>query len=777
MPASLSHRLATLDLTAVDAAELSSIVAEEALQALGGRRAVVWFNRPALGALVLEQRERDVRSMSLDDAMTEVVLEHPGPAWRPQPGVPDARTALAEGSFGPAIADAAEVAGLPLRSGRGVVGVLLVDGMPDVPDGAAEFADQVASVVANHDVLTASRRHELQLEALYRTAGELSSKLELPAVLEAIVERSRLLVNSAISYIMLVDQEHSEIYMRVASGVTHQSFNGLRLSIGGGLGGRAAERRQAFYTSDYLNDDRFTHFEPVDAEVRKEGIKCILGTPLHASGEFVGVLFVADRMVRVFSDAEVEIVASLARHAALAIENASLYERTSRALETVREANRTAEERNRRLRRVDEAHQRLSEALLNEQGLPGIVAVMTDLAGGAHVVVLDERHRILASAGQAADPFGDILARAGLRPDAARERDVQGVLAAAERYASAVLPRQEGGRTVDRLVVPVVARAELLGTVWAAIDPERLGDDRPLIEQAARVVALELLKERSVMDTERRLRRELLDELLAERALADEGLPRRARDVGVDLVRPHRLVVCAASAAGTPAREQQQRRDRDEIIAALRRQPWCAFVAERGSRVVALLDDEERRPEQELTRVLDLAGCTEPFRAVVSPPCTHVGQYRAHFIAGTRVLTLLGAGLQQRVLALDEVRVLMLLFGEGREADVRAFLDAQLGPLLERTGGTALVHTLRAWLDCGSPGRAATALHVHVNTVYYRLERLREILGDDFDEPRRALDLRVALLAHRLLHDLEDPYKVNPVDSETLSVLRAVPPT
>jgi GAF domain-containing protein len=531
----LSHRLATLDLTAVDAAELSSIVAEEALQVLGGRRAVVWFNRPALGALVLEQRDRDVRSLSLDDSMAEIVLEHSEPAWRlpaePGPGQPDARMALAEGSFGPAVGEeAAGVVGLPLRAGRGAVGVLLVDGLLDVPDGAGDFIAQAASVVVNHDVLTASRRHELQLEALYRTAGELSSKLELPAVLEAIVERSRVLADSAISYIMLVDREHSEIYMRVASGVTHPSFNNLRLGIGSGLGGRAAERRQAFYTSDYLNDGRFTHLGPVDAEVRKEGIKSILGTPLHASGEFVGVLFVADRMVRVFTDAEVEIVASLARHAALAIENASLYERTSRALETVQEANRTVEESNRRLRRLDEAHQRLSEALLNQQGLAGIVAVMTDLAGGAHVAVLDERHRILASAGRAADPFGDSLARAGLRPDAARERGVQGVVAAAERYVSAVLPRRENERTVDRLVVPVVARAELLGTVWAAIDPERLADDRPLIEQAARVVALELLKERSVMDTERRLRRELLDELLAERALADEGLPRHRTD-------------------------------------------------------------------------------------------------------------------------------------------------------------------------------------------------------------------------------------------------------
>ena len=43
------------------------------------------------------------------------------------------------------------------------------------------------------------------------------------------------------------------------------------------------------------------------------------------------------------------------------------------------------------------------------------------------------------------------------------------------------------------------------------------------------------------------------------------------------------------------------------------------------------------------------------------------------------------------------------------------------------------------------------ALNVHVNTVYYRLDRIKALLGDRLSDPRRAVDLQVALLAHRLL--------------------------
>jgi DNA-binding PucR family transcriptional regulator len=76
------------------------------------------------------------------------------------------------------------------------------------------------------------------------------------------------------------------------------------------------------------------------------------------------------------------------------------------------------------------------------------------------------------------------------------------------------------------------------------------------------------------------------------------------------------------------------------------------------------------------------------------------------------------------------------------------------GPLLDHDEehGLGLVPTLEAYLEADrSPTRTAGVLHVHVNTVYYRVERLKAILGERFAEPRCALDLQVALLAHRLL--------------------------
>ncbi|WP_199839636.1 helix-turn-helix domain-containing protein, partial [Streptomyces sp. XY431] len=87
-----------------------------------------------------------------------------------------------------------------------------------------------------------------------------------------------------------------------------------------------------------------------------------------------------------------------------------------------------------------------------------------------------------------------------------------------------------------------------------------------------------------------------------------------------------------------------------------------------------------------------------------------------------------------------------VLLGDGH--DVSGFVGATLGPLLDYDArrGTELVRTLRAYFDCGgSLTRAKDELHVHVNTVVQRLDRVEVLLGRDWNGPERSLELQLAL--------------------------------
>jgi DNA-binding PucR family transcriptional regulator len=89
----------------------------------------------------------------------------------------------------------------------------------------------------------------------------------------------------------------------------------------------------------------------------------------------------------------------------------------------------------------------------------------------------------------------------------------------------------------------------------------------------------------------------------------------------------------------------------------------------------------------------------------------------------------------------------------GDAPDVEGYLDRVLGPLAayDATRGSDLLGTLEAWFACGaSARRAAGRLHVHVNTVGQRLDRVGTLLGVDWQEPERALEIQLALRLRRL---------------------------
>ena len=93
-----------------------------------------------------------------------------------------------------------------------------------------------------------------------------------------------------------------------------------------------------------------------------------------------------------------------------------------------------------------------------------------------------------------------------------------------------------------------------------------------------------------------------------------------------------------------------------------------------------------------------------------------------------------------------------LLMGGGDDS-IDGFVSGSIGAVLEydRRRGTVLGQTLESYFAAGgSPARAAELLHVHVNTVTQRLERLSTLLGEDWQRPDRGLEIQLALRLHRL---------------------------
>ncbi|WP_040691589.1 PucR family transcriptional regulator, partial [Nocardiopsis lucentensis] len=127
--------------------------------------------------------------------------------------------------------------------------------------------------------------------------------------------------------------------------------------------------------------------------------------------------------------------------------------------------------------------------------------------------------------------------------------------------------------------------------------------------------------------------------------------------------------------------------------------------------------------------------------------------FRDAFTEATRCLqTLRALGREGDAATADDLGFSGLLLSQDR--DVPGFVTAALGPLLEYDArrGTLLVETLRAYFAAGGNlSRAKDDLHIHVNTVAQRLERVGQLIGADWQRPDRALELQLALHLHGLL--------------------------
>ncbi|MFR9797401.1 helix-turn-helix domain-containing protein [Streptomyces sp. MS06] len=596
-------------------------------------------------------------------------------------------------------------------------------------DELAELERATATAMRIRRTLRQHRRRERELSALFDTAGDLAGLRDLDAVLQSIVRRARMLLGTDTAYLTLPDEDAGDTYMRVTDGSVSQVFQTLRLGLGEGLGGLVAQTARPYVTHDYRTDERFRHTRTVDAGVLDEGLAAILGVPLllgstgGAGGKVVGVLFAADRSARTFSSDEVALLCSLAAHAAIAIDTARALEDTRTALAGLAEANAVIQAHAAAVQRAEEAHDRLTDLVLRGGALPDVAAAVAELLSGP-VSVHDTDGRDLTVPGPAAPGGTDpaVLLRA----------------------AAESVDKGRAVRDGDRWICAILAGREPLGSL--VLHRPDLGDaDRRLFERSSVVAALLLLLRRSVTETENRVRGELLTDLLNQPGRDPASLTARARRLGIELDEPQ-LVLVAHSADTTQER----------LLTCARQYLFTGggITAAHDGAVVLLGPGDgadpgaaARRAAEQLTHCAGLPVTV----AAAGPAAGPVALAAAHAEAARCLRALLVLRRTGRGACAADLGFLGVLLGD--DHDVSGFVTASLGPLLDYDArrGTELVRTLEAYFDGGqSLTRAKEALHIHVNTVVQRLDRIQALLGPGWNEPRHALELQLALRLHLL---------------------------
>ncbi|MEV4423787.1 GAF domain-containing protein [Streptomyces sp. NPDC049602] len=570
--------------------------------------------------------------------------------------------------------------------------------------------------------LEGRRRREAELSALFATAHDLAGLRDLDAVLRAIVQRARSLLGTEVAYLSLNDPAAGDTYMRVTEGSVSARFQQLRLGMGEGLGGLVAQTARPYVTDDYFDDARFQHTRTIDTAVRDEGLVAILGVPLSLGSQVIGVLFAADRRARVFEREQVALLGSFAAHAAVAIDTANLLAETRSALAELERANDIIREHSAVIERASEVHDRLSELVLHGGGVHDVAEAVSEVLGGT--VEFTE-----SGAGSA---------------------------------------RRAGGHAVregDDWVAAVSAGGETLGALVLHGQPDLDPVDQRTLERAALVTSLLLLARRSAGEAEQRVRGELLDDLLDAPDRDRRLLRERAARLRTDSEAPHVVLAAridgAADGAADSDAGRRESADRQRLwsaashLAATRH--GLASARDGGTVLLLPLGPGESAADLARQTARSLGGALrEPVTvgasAPVRTPLDRPDQVAVAYAEARRCLDALvllhrsGQGA-----AAEDLGFLGLLLADGRDID--GFVGRTIGQVVayDRSRGTDLVRTLDAYFASGmSPARTKDELHVHVNTVAQRLERVGRLLGPDWQSPARALEIQLALRLHAL---------------------------
>jgi sigma-B regulation protein RsbU (phosphoserine phosphatase) len=212
---------------------------------------------------------------------------------------------------------------IPLVSGERLVGVLNVEG-PD-PAAFTEQARTLLQVLATHLAIAIenatlhgeTRWYAGLLATLYEIGKETASILDLDALLTRVAEVVKRVIDYEMFGILLLDEGGRDLvmYKQVRFGEFKEK---TRIAVGRGLCGTAAATKQPVLVGDVTKDPRYISIVP---ETRSE-----LVIPLVHKDRLIGVFDLESTVPHRFTEEHVKVLTPLASQAAIAIENARLYE-------------------------------------------------------------------------------------------------------------------------------------------------------------------------------------------------------------------------------------------------------------------------------------------------------------------------------------------------------------------------------------------------------------------------------------------------------------------
>lgn len=400
-------------------------------------------------------------------------------------------------------------------------------------------------------------------------------------------------------------------------------------------------------------------------------------------------------------------------------------------------------------RRSQEIHRQLTQIVLTGGDLAAVAAMLASFLDRS-VLIEDAAFSMLATSqrGPVDAARYETMMQGHTSPSLVAELVREGVYPALQAQARPLrlAGRPDTGMSMDRVVAPITIGGEAHGYIWIVAGDRPLTElDELVIDNVATVAALLLLKEQAVREAHHSIRGDMLAQLLSLDAAPDAALREQARRVGYRFEQPQQALFLL----NTPAKESTVARSHlaAQVESWLEQSQVTGFAVARERGVALIVETHNglllaERLSAELLGTQAAVG--------IGRHCLPGQPLRRSYDEAAEAAEI-GLRLGQSVCPFWTLGLLHWLHTLPPEALGRNHYYACVQHLASDEPGRLLLGSLEAYLDAGGAlADAANMLHIHRNTLAYRLARLTQLTSFDLANPTERLNLHLALKALRL---------------------------
>ncbi|MBF8984223.1 PucR family transcriptional regulator ligand-binding domain-containing protein [Lutibacter sp. B2] len=333
------------------------------------------------------------------------------------------------------------------------------------------------------------------------------------------------------------------------------------------------------------------------------------------------------------------------------------------------------------------------------------------------------------------------------------------------------------GKTLDRIRIPIYTKGTNYGDLFIWKDKKELSSvELTVIKASISIIALDLIKKLSIFEMESKHKIEFFDDLFSSDNSRQKRAMERAQFFDFDKNLSYVAIVIVVNNKEkeiklTPNNTDFLHQLNGKLLSIVKRltiyRKEKIIYGNKSDRLIILFGSEATSNSKNVRKeifdfcnqILSLAELEyikENISIGIGRQYDHVNELYKTYREASRAAEKIGASSDCTPVHYDDLGIYRILSHEGLKPEIVQFYKEMLEPLViyDRDKGSEFVKTLEAYFKCrGNLKRISETMYTHYNTIIYRIQRIKDITGIDFDNYNDVLNIQIALKIFKMIKD------------------------